>query len=455
MIPDHVRNRRSGSSQNRQMRNVRVVVSDAAATIRRLSWRTKSFLLATLCLSMYIYGSLIVSLTRNHLVDDAFLQTDKCPACYGHSLCWAFKDNQIKLKGWSQVRLLDFVNIKNVHFAEHSEHGQTMVLKKLAHDKELDEIDEKLCQDALRPVGCDIARVLMRTNTGDEIRRLGLLPKHLKGTASMFSCPTYNLIDKVMESYKEKLKPDNPEVMTRDKLQLYVTAITNPEPLMLQTFPSSDGWPFPEYYGACGRFIAVSYEGEPLYNYYNAPWPKRADLAYQIMKIADRLTNGGQDFGLYMTDLNYENLVVDQAGKVTLIDLENIVVVDRTAIQRVKKPLWNQLHENRFDECDGKNCLTFSTEDLCSRMESDLNYYAVCRNLLSKYANDADLGMPSGLLHDMPNFAVDDWDLEHLLNECVHPTATEGRLKAKERIIHALENLRNVEDSRDAAHRIS
>lgn len=233
MIPDSVRNRRSGRSSS-SMRNVKVVVSDAAATLRRLSWRTKCFLLSTLLLSLYIYGSLILSLTRNHLADDHFLQTDKCPACYGHSLCWAFKDGQIKLKGWSQVRLLDFVNIKNVHMAEHTHQGNKVVLKKLAHDKELDEIDERLCQDALRPVGCDIARVLLRTNTGDEIRRLGLLPKHLKGTASMFSCPTYNLIDKVLENYKEKLKPDNPEVLTRDKLQLYVTAITNPEPLMLQ-----------------------------------------------------------------------------------------------------------------------------------------------------------------------------------------------------------------------------
>lgn len=98
--------------------------------------------------------------------------------------------------------------------------------------------------------------------------------------------------------------------------------------------------------------------------------------------------------------------------------------------------------------------MTFSTEDLCSRMDSDLNYYAVCRNLLSKYANEEDLGMPSGFLHDMPNYAADDWDLDHLLNECVHPSMAEGRIKAKQRIMLALENLRNVEDTKETAHRI-
>ena len=57
-------------------------------------------------------------------------------------------------------------------------------------------------------------------------------------------------------------------------------------------------------------------------------------MAYQIMKIAERLTNHGNPYGLYWTDLSYENLVVDDAGRVTVVDVENVVVVDRTAIQR-------------------------------------------------------------------------------------------------------------------------
>jgi hypothetical protein len=59
--------------------------------------------------------------------------------------------------------------------------------------------------------------------------------------------------------------------------------------------------------------------------------------------------------------------------------------------------------------------------------------------------------MPDGLLHDMPNYARDDFDLEHLLNECVHPTMGEGRMKAKEKIISALDMLRSVQDSKDIA----
>lgn len=112
---------------------------------------------------------------------------------------------------------------------------------------------------------------------------------------------------------------------------------------------------------------------------------------------------------------------------------------------------YNTLLESNFDDCGGKNCLVFSTEDLCTHIESDHNYFAACRNLLSKYANEGDLGMPDGLLHNMPNYARDDHDLEHQLNECVHPTSAEGRIKAKQKIMEALDVLRNIRDSKDVA----
>ena len=44
---------------------------------------------------------------------------------------------------------------------------------------------------------------------------------------------------------------------------------------LLQMFPVADGWPFPEYYGACGRYVAVSNGGKPLSEFYNADWSER------------------------------------------------------------------------------------------------------------------------------------------------------------------------------------
>lgn len=450
MLPYTLRNRKSGS--NKSFSGVKMVVSDTANKIRRLPYKVQCLLISTCIISIYVYGGLIMSWKTNHLKTESFLQTDKCPACFGHSICVALKSERIQLTGWSKVRLLDIVNIKNVHTARHLDNDDQIMIKKLAHDKEYENIDEKICRDANRPKGCDVARILHITNTGDQIKRLGLLPEHLVKTNHMFACPTYSLIDRVLTFYQEKLTSDKDQYFTRDKLQIYATALINPEPLMLQTFPAYDGWPFPKYYGACGRYIAVSYEGEPLQNFFYEPFHKRADIAYQIMKMADKLTNAGEQFILYWTDLNFENFVVDSSGKVTLVDLEDIIVVDRDAVARTKpKKGWDELYQSSFDHCDGKNCLTFDPDALCNHVNSDHNYYAACRNILSEYANEPSLGLMGGLLHDMPNYAKDDWDLEHMLHECTHGSTSEGRMKIKDQLIEGFKNLRNVKDKKDIA----
>lgn len=41
----------------------------------------------------------------------------------------------------------------------------------------------------------------------------------------------------------------------------------------------------------------------------------------------------------------------------------------------------------------------------------------------------------------MPDHARDYWDLEHLLNECARPQTVQGRIKVKDKLISAFENL--------------
>lgn len=42
-----------------------------------------------------------------------------------------------------------------------------------------------------------------------------------------------------------------------------------------QMFPQEEGFPFPKYHGACGRFVIEEYMGVPLQDFYNAPWLER------------------------------------------------------------------------------------------------------------------------------------------------------------------------------------
>ena len=108
---------------------------------------------------------------------------------------------------------------------------------------------------------------------------------------------------------------------------------------------------------------------------------------------------------------------------------------------------WEEVHESTFTDCNKqtfKSCHSYSERQLCSHVTSDHNYYAICRHILSKYTDDFEKGQGhgEGLLHDIPDAAKDEWDLEYLLSECVIPARKRGRLQVVHKLIEALDNLR-------------
>lgn len=104
-----------------------------------------------------------------------------------------------------------------------------------------------------------------------------------------------------------------------------------------QSFPSDEGWPFAKYLGACGRMVAVNYVGEELWSFFNAPWEKRVDLAWQLMEIAEQLTNNDFEFALYLLDVSFDNFAVGpRDGKVIIVDAENVLVADKKLIKQSK-----------------------------------------------------------------------------------------------------------------------
>ncbi|KAL6085346.1 hypothetical protein STEG23_027480, partial [Scotinomys teguina] len=197
----------------------------------------------------------------------------------------------------------------------------------------------------------------------------------------------------------------------------------------VQSFPSDEGWPFAKYLGACGRMVAVNYVGEELWSYFNAPWEKRVDLAWQLMEIAEQLTNNDFEFALYLLDVSFDNFAVGpRDGKVIIVDAENVLVADKRLIRQNKPENWDVWYESKFDDCDKEACLSFSKEILCARVTVDHNYYAVCQNLLSRHATWR--GTSGGLLHDPPSEVAKDGRLEALLDECANPKKRYGRFQA-------------------------
>ena len=58
-----------------------------------------------------------------------------------------------------------------------------------------------------------------------------------------------------------------------------------------QTFPAKDGWPFPSYMGACGRFVAEEYSGRTLSYFHTFQFNTRAALAVQVKQMTNLLTS--------------------------------------------------------------------------------------------------------------------------------------------------------------------
>ncbi|XP_014394740.1 PREDICTED: deleted in autism protein 1, partial [Myotis brandtii] len=378
-----------------------------------LSRSLKLAALGSLLVLMVLHSpSLLASWQRNELTDRRFLQLNKCPACFGTSWCRRFLNGQVVFEAWGRLRLLDFLNVKNVYFAQYGEPREG-------------------------GRACEFARL-----NGDV--RL-LTPEAVEGWSDLVHCPSQRLLDRLVRRYAET--KDSGSFLLRnlkdsERMQLLLTLAFNPEPLVLQIFPSDEGWPFAKYLGACGRMVAVNYVGEELWSYFNAPWEKRVDLAWQLMEIAEQLTNNDFEFALYLLDVSFDNFAVGpRDGKVIIVDAENVLVADKRLIRQNKPENWDVWYESKFDDCDKEACLSFSKEILCARATVDHNYYAVCQNLLSRHATWR--GTSGGLLHDPPSEIAKDGRLEALLDECANPKKRYGRFQAAKELREYLAQLSN------------
>ncbi|XP_023805887.1 deleted in autism protein 1 isoform X1 [Oryzias latipes] len=391
--------------------------------------------------------NLFASFQKNELTDRRFINLNKCPACFGTSWCRKFMNGQVSFETWGRLRFLDVFNVKNVYFAQYGEPREgtrRVVLKRLGSNQELAEIDQKICKRATGRPRCDLVQAMYKT----EFARINgdvrlLTPDVVEGWSDLVHCPSQRLLDRVVRRYAETKDSGSfllKNLKDTERMQLLMTLAFNPEPLVLQSFPSDEGWPFAKYLGACGRMVAVNYVGEELWNFYNAPWEKRVDLARQLMDIAEQLTNNDFDFALYLLDVSFDNFAVGpRDGKVIVVDAENVLVADKRLIKQNKPESYDVWYESRFEECDREACLSFSKDSLCSRVTVDHNYYAVCQNLLSRYATWR--GTTGGLLHDPPAHIAKDGQLEALLDECTRPKKRYGRFQAAKELREYLTKL--------------
>lgn len=167
--------------------------------------------------------------------DEAFLEINTCPACYGVDKCDDFKARRFV---WDGYWLPQVMNVKNVYFVKAPTNGHAQskyILKKLGHADELEELDQKMCSFANRTKNCNLSNLNARYLDPGKDTFL----QAITGLSDLSHCPSARLVDLMVEKCSVKDLNQDVDVKTGlDKSDLGVHLLTilsvNPEPLIIQ-----------------------------------------------------------------------------------------------------------------------------------------------------------------------------------------------------------------------------
>lgn len=152
----------------------------------------------------------------------------RCPACYGVTVCPELYSSQITL---DSIRWNMF-NAKNVYYG-YTKSNRRVVLKKLAHDWELKEFDDKLCSNWHLKGNCKPIQLLNMTNIDENLLKLveyNLSWPDTEARKGLVMCPyaysLYNLIQPLLNNRHESYKSE--------MINIWTMLSINPEPIILQ-----------------------------------------------------------------------------------------------------------------------------------------------------------------------------------------------------------------------------
>ena len=140
------------------------------------------------------------------MIDEYFVDLQSCPACYGQSHCNIVIEGEssggkIRLTGYSKWKFMKYANLKNVFYAVFGE--EQVVLKKLAHDSELTEFDEKLCRASKLSRNCNVSQAIkdIVAKAGNDISHIVSHNKELFEDSDAVKCHHNRNIKKLYENF--------------------------------------------------------------------------------------------------------------------------------------------------------------------------------------------------------------------------------------------------------------
>ncbi|KAM8977137.1 divergent protein kinase domain 2B [Pelodytes ibericus] len=314
----------------------------------------------------------------------SFLGLDKCNACVGTSACKKFFKEEIRFPSWLAPHLqLPPDSLQNFlgNYTDDGESWRPVEISRLTSKYQHDQADKRICSSSSKKKTCSIEWVLRKTERFMKWMKANrLTPDLVQGLSPPFlHCPSQRLLDRIVRRYSEVTDAGSvymTHLTDRDKLRLLYTLSVNIHPIVLQIFPGAEGWPFPKYFGSCGRLF-VSTSTKPLTAYNNSTPEVAADLTYQLLQIIHHLSNNDLNYFFYFTHLDMTTFGTFSDGRLFIRDASKLGIIDK---QQGKLRIAEKNEKRDIFSCLSSDCPP--TILSCDTISERHNLVLVCKHLL-------------------------------------------------------------------------
>uniref|UniRef100_A0A8C1ZGI7 Divergent protein kinase domain 2B n=1 Tax=Cyprinus carpio TaxID=7962 RepID=A0A8C1ZGI7_CYPCA len=358
-----------------------------------------------------------------------FLGLDKCNACTGTSICKKFFKDEIRFERWltgqSNLSSADVRSYEG-NYTDSTAGLRPVVLSHLMSPHLQQISDNSICTSAGKGKSCSIEAVLRATSRFQRwVRSNLLLPRMVKGLLTpMLRCPSQRLLDRIVRRYFEVTDVGSVQMKhfsEKDKLRLLYTLAVNQQPLIMQMFPGTEGWPFLRYHGSCGRMMVWA-GSKPLRSLFSSSLERRADIAYQLLHITQSLSSNSLQFSFFYTNISGDTFGILDDSRVFIVDTSTIGIID---LKEGYPPDEDLLPEH----LDVFSCLSGSCERLppCETVRAAQSFILLCKHVINNLL--------------LPN----DVQSSHLPKEAVSALAIcADQSQSDQRIIAAVQTLKDI-----------
>ncbi|XP_010888255.2 divergent protein kinase domain 2B isoform X1 [Esox lucius] len=363
----------------------------------------------------------------------AFLGLDKCNACVGTSVCKKLFRNQIMFDWWISPHAAATAALAQkqsfmANLTDDSSSWRLVALSFLSSPDLHAPSDRSICRSAGRQSPCSIEVVLKATRRFKSLNQSHiLLPHMVEGLRTpLLRCPSQRLLDRIVRRYAEVVDVGSVQMKhfsERDKLRLLHTLAINQQPLMLQMFPGTEGWPFPRYQGSCGRLMVWA-SSRPLWGLYGSSeeFFQRVDVAYQLLQITQGLGHNSLGFQIYYTRLEEDMFGLLDDQRVFISDASSLGVIDLEQGLPPDTPSHSGSGKDIFS-CLGQGLSTCHRPPPCSSVRPTQSFTLLCTVLLPRLLltpSEKGEGKAARLPEDVPL----------MLGVCANPSQPDWKIMA-------------------------